>query len=137
MAMDSARRSAGNIDFVKFLLQPAGIAGWKFQSAQERGGKSKVGLVLDRDRVLALHIKRASGGRGIMKHNALEQNRNVANPGLVSSIDRKSFRPFEFTINDRKIKLESETIIDAVTGNQLRNRAVFLLPGRVRYLPTI
>ena len=63
--MNAVLRCAGNVDLVEFFLEPAGVAGWKFQTGEEHGGQSEIRLTLDRNRIFSAHVELAAAARGV------------------------------------------------------------------------
>jgi len=59
--------------FVEFLFETAAIAGREFYAGEQYGGKSEIGLVLNRDRIFSSDIKGAAGGRRILERNGSQE----------------------------------------------------------------
>src|SRR5438128_12532565 len=58
-------------------------------------------------------------------------------PSHGAAIDGEPFRPFEFAIGQRGVKLERETVVDGVAADQLGDGAVLVLTGRSRNFVSI
>ena len=65
--MNSAFRRSRNLHFVEFFLEPARVAGWKFQTGEEHGGESEIRLTLDRDGIFSAHIELAAAANQEVK----------------------------------------------------------------------
>src|SRR5438067_4082035 len=72
-----------------------------------------------------------------MPKHSLGQKRDVANPEHVPFIDGKAFRPTEFAVNKRPVKLQREAIVNSVADDELRNRTFQSLPSRIGNLMVI
>jgi len=129
--VDPTRGRAGNLDFVKFFLEPAAVTGWKFDSGQQNRRRREVRLMLDRNGIFALEFKASPRRRRVMKKHRFQQKGHISQTGNCAAINLKTFRPFEFAINQRDIELKSEAAVDLVTGHNLRDRTVFILSGRI------
>src|ERR1700675_2216510 len=132
MSMNSARWRTRDIDLMKFFLDATAVASWQFEPSEEDGRQSKIGLVLNRDRVLTGYVELAPRAGRVMEQNGFQKERDVAKSGLCSTINREAFRSFKFAVNERNVDLKSETVVDRVAGNDLCDRTVFVLTGRIR-----
>src|ERR1700736_5398648 len=137
MSMDSARWRTRDIDLMKFFLDATAVAGWQFKPSEQNGRESKIGLVLNGDRVLTSHVELAPRAGRVMEQNGFQKERDVAESGFCSAIDRQAFRPFELAINERNVDLKSKTVGNRVASNDLRDRTVFVLAGRISHFAPI
>src|SRR2546423_14877994 len=137
MSMDSTRWRTGDFDLMKFFLEATAIAGWQFEPSDQNGRESKIGLLLNGDRVLTSDVELAPSPERIVEQNAFQKERDVAKSGFCSTINRETFRPLKFAIDKRKIELEGKPIADVVTADELRDRTVFVLADRICYFATV
>ena len=129
MTVNTAFRRARNVDFVEFFLNAAAVAGRKFCARDQYHRRGKVRIAFDRDRILSANFERPSRPGGVMKHYRFEQKRNIAEAGFRSAIDGETFRPFELAVDERNVDLEREAAVNLVTGDELSDRTVLVLPG--------
>jgi hypothetical protein len=73
----------------------------------------------------------------MVKKNGFQQERYVAETGLGAAINRKTLWSFKLPINQRNVELQREPIVQAVAGDELSDRAIFILTGRVRDLAAV
>ena len=76
---------------MKLLLQPAGIAGWKFDSSQRDQRCCAIGFMLDRDRILPFNFEFPIRGGGEVPKHRFRQERDITEPALGPFIDAKTF----------------------------------------------
>src|SRR5947209_5881514 len=72
-----------------------------------------------------------------MPQHGLSQKRDVANPTHISFVDGKAFRPPEFAVDKRRVKLQSEAIVNSVADDELRDRTFQSLPGGIGNLTIV
>src|SRR6266480_1912069 len=72
-----------------------------------------------------------------MPQHGLSQKRDVANPTHISFVDGKAFRPPEFAVDKRRVKLQSEAIVNSVTDDELRDRTFQSLSGGIGNLTIV
>src|SRR5436190_4909709 len=72
-----------------------------------------------------------------MPQHGLSQKRDVANPTHISFVDGKGFRPAEIPVNKRRVKLQSEAIVNSVTDDELRDRTFQSLSGGIGNLTIV
>src|SRR5881398_1834790 len=72
-----------------------------------------------------------------MPQHGLSQKRDVANPTYISFVDGKAFRPPEFAVDKRRVKLQSEAIVNSVTDDELRDRTFQSLSGGIGNLTIV
>src|SRR5207237_8463050 len=72
-----------------------------------------------------------------MPQYGLSQKRDVANPTHISFVDGKAFRPPEFAVDKRRVKLQSEAIVNSVTDDELRDRTFQSLSGGIGNLTIV
>src|SRR5437868_14901674 len=72
-----------------------------------------------------------------MPQHGLSQKRDVANPTHISFVDGKAFRPPEFAVDKRRVKLQSEAIANSVADDELRDRTFQSLPGGIGNLTIV
>src|SRR5205807_10607544 len=66
-----------------------------------------------------------------MPDYGLGQKRDVAEPAHIPFVDGKAFRPPEIAVNKRRVKLQSEAIVNSVADDDLRDRTFQSLPGGI------
>src|SRR5882724_13315574 len=72
-----------------------------------------------------------------MPEHGLDQKRDITDPAHVPFVDGKPFRPPEVAVNKRRVKLQSETIVNSVADDELGNRTFQSLPSRIRNFTVI
>src|SRR5438552_3657820 len=72
-----------------------------------------------------------------MPEHGFGQKRDVAEPAHVPFVNGKAFRPPEIAINKRRVKLQSEAVVDFVSDDELRDRAFQSLPGGIGNLTIV
>ena len=66
-----------------------------------------------------------------MPEHGLGQKRDVAEPAHLPFVDGKAFWPPEIAINKRRVKLQSEAVVDFIADDELRDRTIQSLPGGI------
>src|SRR5213080_3762166 len=72
-----------------------------------------------------------------MPQHRLGQKRDVAESAHVPFVDGKAFRPPEIAVNKRRVKLQSEAIVNSVADDELRDRTFQSLPGGIGNLTIV
>src|SRR5947199_9414667 len=72
-----------------------------------------------------------------MPQHRLGQKRDVAESAHVPFVDGKAFRPPEIAVNKRRVKLQGESIVNSVAGDELRDRSFQSLPSGIGDLTII
>ena len=131
MPVNAAHRCAFHFHFVELFFNPVAVTGGKFQSGEQNGRESEIGFVLNRHRILSRNVEFFPRPGRVTKRHHFQQEGNVAETALGSAIDRKAFRPFEFAIDQGNVELKRETVIDRIASDELRDRAILVLTGRI------
>jgi hypothetical protein len=66
-----------------------------------------------------------------MPEHGFGQKRDVAGAAHVPFVDGKAFWPPEIAINKRRVKLQSEAVVDFIADDELRDRTIQSLPGGI------
>src|SRR4029077_16552862 len=66
-----------------------------------------------------------------MPEHGFGQKRDVAEPAHVPFVDGKAFWPPEIAINKRRVKLQSEAVVDFMADAELRDRTIQSSPGAI------
>src|SRR2546430_906802 len=61
----------------------------------------------------------------------------VSDPAFAPFIDGKAFRPPEVPVNKRRVKLQSEAIVNSVANDDLCDRTFQTLPGGIGNLTIV
>src|SRR5438445_8273644 len=85
--------------------------------------------MLNCDRIFSAEIKCARAVRRILEHYGSQQERKIAGTSFAAAVDSETFWSFKFTINDRRINLKSESLIDLVCRLLLEKKNFEILPG--------
>src|SRR5260370_2039183 len=125
MSMDSGWWRTRDVDLMKFFLDPTAVSGWQFEPGEQNGRESKIGLVINGDRVLTSDVELALRAGRVVEQNGFQKEQDVAESGFCSAINREAFRPFELAVDERNVDLKRKTLVDRVAGNDLCDRAVF------------
>src|SRR6478672_5495118 len=66
-----------------------------------------------------------------MPEHGFGQKRDVAEAAHVPFVDGKAFWPPEIAINKRRVKWQSEAVVDFIADDELRDRTIQSLPGGI------
>src|SRR5438445_13416036 len=72
-----------------------------------------------------------------MPDYGIGQKREFAEPAHSPFVDGKAFRPPEIAVNKRRVKLQSEAIVNSVADDELRDRTFQSLPGGIGNLTIV
>jgi hypothetical protein len=100
VTVDSVWRGAGNFGFLKFLLQPAGRTGRKFDPGRQNRRRGEIWFMLDRDRIFPADDNLPPSARRLLEDDGFEQDRHIAHPADVSLVYAKSAGPPELVLDD-------------------------------------
>ena len=129
--MNSAFRRSRNFHFMKFFLQPAGIAGGKFDSRQRDNEHVQSGSCSIATGFFPSTLNSRSAADAKCQTTAFAKKRDITEPAHGPFIDGKAFRPPKVAINKRRIKLQGEPIVNFITDDELGDRTVQSLSGRI------
>ena len=73
---------------------------------------------------------------GVVEYN-LAQQRNITEPRLGSIIDRESFRSSKSAVDQGNVHLQGKATIKGIAADELRDRTVKVLPGRIGYFGSV
>ncbi|MGI8438121.1 MAG: hypothetical protein ACR2NX_14690 [Chthoniobacterales bacterium] len=136
--VNSTHRRALDLHFVELLFDSGGVAGGEFHPADDQGGKREVWFVHFHPRIFRIvEIDAAPPARLLAVNDKPPQQRGVAQPSFGAVFDRESFRARIRAIDERHVDLQQKARRDRVAGDQLRDRAVQMLIGRVRHFAAI
>src|SRR5581483_4060063 len=136
--MDATFRSPFNFNFVRFFFETAAITGRKLDSGQQERRDSEVRFMYHCDRVLvAMKLETSLSRRSIMKNYSFEQKRHVTKSGNGALLNLEPFRSLKFAIDQWQVDLQREPAVELITGNDLCDGAVEILPGWIRHFLSV
>jgi hypothetical protein len=67
----------------------------------------------------------------VVEENSLQQKRNIAQTGNRALLNLKPLWSLELAVDQRNIDLQREAFVDLITADELRDRTVQVLAGRI------